>query len=120
LKICHLAILGWGCFRQALFRPWFSKVCMCYFKIWKCTLSQMNQITSWLAIPIHHPKMMAVILAQELFFIVSHTSNPWVTPEAEPWSKLEPILRLWNLQLQRQCCGRLERFLKVGSKYFCF
>jgi hypothetical protein len=27
--------------------------------------------------------------------------------------KLEPILRLFNLQLQRQRCSRLERFFKV-------
>jgi hypothetical protein len=26
--------------------------------------------------------------------------------------QLEPILRLFNLQLQRQRCSRLERFLK--------
>jgi hypothetical protein len=31
----------------------------------------------------------------------------------------EPILRLLNLQLQRQCCGRLERFY-VRGKLFSF
>jgi hypothetical protein len=30
----------------------------------------------------------------------------------------EPILRLRNLQLQRQRCSRLERFLKVEENIF--
>jgi hypothetical protein len=33
---------------------------------------------------------------------------------------LEPILRLWNLQLQRQRCSRLERFMKVEEYIFVF
>jgi hypothetical protein len=33
---------------------------------------------------------------------------------------LEPILRLLNLQLQRQSCGRLERFFQSGYKDFVF
>jgi hypothetical protein len=32
----------------------------------------------------------------------------------------DPILRLLNLQEQRQRCSRLERFLKVEKNIFCF
>jgi hypothetical protein len=31
---------------------------------------------------------------------------------------LDPILRVRNLQLQRQCCGRLERFFNVEENIF--
>jgi hypothetical protein len=32
----------------------------------------------------------------------------------------DPILQLLNLQLQRQCCSRLERFFKKKKIIFCF
>jgi uncharacterized membrane protein YesL len=32
----------------------------------------------------------------------------------------EPIVRLLNLQLQRQRCGRLERFFQIWKQMFCF
>jgi hypothetical protein len=32
----------------------------------------------------------------------------------------DPILRLWNLQLQRQSCSRLERFSKLDENIFYF
>jgi hypothetical protein len=32
----------------------------------------------------------------------------------------EPILRLLNLQLQRQRRSRLDRFFQIRIKYFCF
>jgi hypothetical protein len=35
-------------------------------------------------------------------------------------SEQEPILRLLNLQLQRQHCSRLERFYKVEEFFFVF
>jgi hypothetical protein len=33
---------------------------------------------------------------------------------------LDPILRLWNLKLQRQRCSRLELFFKVEENIFVF
>jgi hypothetical protein len=34
--------------------------------------------------------------------------------------ELEPILRLFNLQLKRQRCSRLERFFKAEEYIFVF
>jgi hypothetical protein len=45
---------------------------------------------------------------------LKHTSVPAL---AMPWPKQDPILRLWNFQLQRQRCSRLEHFYRK-EKWF--
>jgi hypothetical protein len=53
--------------------------------------------------------------------IPCHTENHYVAVTQDRWiAFLEPILRLFNLQLQRQRCNRLERFSKKKKRFFDF
>jgi hypothetical protein len=49
-----------------------------------------------------------------------HPQDVWVRNQevtTPARSKQDPILRLWKLQLQRQCCSRLERFMKLEELF---